>query len=83
MSAIVCKTCGGSAERVGNYYICEYCGNKWEIDSANDVYVVDRANAWSALRDGDFEKASEPSFTVNLPCAEAGQPAAVRAILST
>ena len=55
----ICKTCGGPVNRVGNYYICEYCRNKWEIDSGNDVHAVDRANAWSALRDGDFEKAAE------------------------
>ena len=54
-----CNTCGGSVERVGNYYICEYCGNKWEIDAADDVHAVDRANAWAALRDGDFEKAAD------------------------
>lgn len=57
--ATVCKTCGGPVNRVGNYYVCEYCRNKWEIDSGNDVHAVDRANAWSALRDGDFEKAVE------------------------
>lgn len=55
----VCKTCGGSVERIGNYYICEYCGNKWEIDSSNDINAVERANAWAALRDGNFEKATE------------------------
>lgn len=54
-----CKTCGGSVKRIGNYYVCEYCRNKWEIDSGNDVHAVDRANAWSVLRDGDFEKATE------------------------
>lgn len=57
--AAVCKTCGGPMQRVGNYYICEYCRNKWEIDSGNDVHAVERANAWAALRDGDFEKATE------------------------
>lgn len=56
--ATVCKTCGAPVQRVGNYYVCEYCRNKWEIDSGNDVHAVDRANAWSALRDGDFEKAT-------------------------
>lgn len=55
----VCKTCGGSIERIRNYYICEYCGNKWEIDSSNDIHAVERANAWAALRDGNFEKATE------------------------
>lgn len=54
-----CKSCGGSMNRSGNYYVCEFCGNKWEIDSSNDVHAVDRANAWRALRDGDFEKAAE------------------------
>ncbi len=57
--ATVCKTCGGPVNRVGNYYVCEYCRNKWEIDSGNDVHAVERANAWAALRDGDFEKAAE------------------------
>lgn len=57
--ATVCKTCGGPVNRVGNYYVCEYCKNKWEIDSGNDVHAVERANAWSALRDGDFEKAAD------------------------
>lgn len=57
--ATVCKTCGGPVNRVGNYYVCEYCRNKWEIDSGNDVHAVERANAWAALRDGDFEKATE------------------------
>ena len=54
-----CKSCGGSMNRSGNYYVCEFCGNKWEIDSSNDVHAVDRANAWRVLRDGDFEKAAE------------------------
>ena len=56
---IKCKSCGGPVRREGNYYVCTYCGNRWEIDSADDVHAVDRANAWSALRDGDFEKATE------------------------
>lgn len=55
----ICKICGGSIVRDGNFYICEYCGNKWEIDSGNDIHAVDRANAWRALRDSDFEKAAE------------------------
>ena len=59
MENITCKTCGGSVTRVGNYYVCESCRNKWEIDSANDVHAVERANAWAALRDGDFEKAAQ------------------------
>ena len=54
--ATMCNSCGGSVVREGNYYVCEYCGNRWEIDSGNDIHAVDRANAWSALRDGDFEK---------------------------
>lgn len=53
-----CESCGGDLSRSGNFYICEYCGNRWEIDAGNDVHAVDRANAWSALRDGDFEKAA-------------------------
>ena len=59
MENITCKSCGGSVTRAGNYYVCDYCRNKWEIDSGNDIHAVDRANAWSTLRDGDFEKAAE------------------------
>lgn len=29
------------------------------VDADSDVHVIDRANAWSALRDCDFEKAGE------------------------
>ena len=54
-----CKSCGGELERIGNYYVCKFCGNKWMIDADNDVHVIDRANAWSALRDCDFERAVE------------------------
>ena len=57
--ANACKTCGGSVQRVKNHYVCDFCGNKWEIDSSDDVHAVDRANAWRALRDGDFQKAAE------------------------
>jgi len=54
-----CKSCGGSLERIGNYYVCKFCGSKWTIDADQDVHVIDRANAWSALRDCDFERAGE------------------------
>ena len=54
-----CKSCGGSLERIGNYYVCKFCGSKWTIDANQDVHVIDRANAWSALRDCDFERAGE------------------------
>ena len=47
----ICKSCGGELERRGNHYFCPYCGNKWIIDAAEDVHVVDRAHAWAALRD--------------------------------
>lgn len=55
----VCKSCGGSVTRQGNYYICDFCRSKWMIDSGNDVHAVERANAWEALRNNDFEKATE------------------------
>ena len=55
----VCKSCGGETVRQGNCYVCKYCGNRWVIDAADDVHVVDRANAWAALRDCDFEKSAE------------------------
>jgi len=58
MEQMICKTCGGPLKRAGNCYVCEYCRNKWEIDRSDDIHAVDRAVAWSALRDGDFEKAT-------------------------
>ena len=54
-----CRSCGGELERVGNSYVCKFCGSKWVIDADQDVHVIDRANAWSALRDCDFEHAGE------------------------
>ena len=59
MQANLCKTCGGDLHRVGNHYICQACGNRWSVDAADDVHVVDRANAWAALRDGNFDHAAE------------------------
>ena len=53
-----CKSCGGPLERVENHYVCEYCGTRWEVNPAEDIYAVERANAWQALRDSDFEKAA-------------------------
>lgn len=58
MAVIVCKICGGTLVRSGSFDVCEYCGNKWEIDRSNEIQAVDRANAWASLRDGDFEKAA-------------------------
>lgn len=59
MTGSKCKICGEPIRRAGNYYVCDVCGNKWEIDSGNDVHAVERANAWIALRDSDFERATE------------------------
>jgi len=59
MELMTCKTCAGSLIREGNYYVCEACGNKFEIDRANDINAVQRANAWEALRQSDYEKATE------------------------
>lgn len=59
MQMNTCKTCGGDLHRVGNHYICQSCGNRWTIDAADDVHVVDRANAWAAMRGGEFERAAE------------------------
>ncbi|MBQ4586901.1 MAG: leucine-rich repeat protein [Clostridia bacterium] len=55
----VCKCCGMLLKREGNYYVCDYCMNKWMIDVANDVSAVERVAAWMALRQGDFHKATE------------------------
>ncbi len=59
MKILKCEICGGAIERKGNFYVCLHCRNKWEIDAADDVHAVDRANAWAALRDGDYERATE------------------------
>lgn len=59
MGNIVCKTCGGTVTRKGNYYVCDFCRSQWMIDSGDDVHAVERANAWEALRNNDFEKAAE------------------------
>lgn len=59
MKQLVCKSCSGELVRSGNYYVCKHCGNKWIIDVSDDVNAVQRANAWEALRVGDFEKAND------------------------
>ena len=59
MTELKCKVCGGAIERKGNFYVCLHCRTKWVIDVADDVHAVDRANAWAALRDGNFERATE------------------------
>lgn len=59
MENIRCKTCGGTVSRLNNSYVCDFCHNRWIVDAADDIQAVDRANAWAALRDGDFEKASQ------------------------
>lgn len=59
MENIVCKACGGSVKRVGNSYVCDFCGSHWPIDVSNDVRAVERAYAWETLRNNDFEKAVE------------------------
>ena len=59
MEQIVCKVCGGSVTRKGNYYVCDYCPHKWIVDLSNDIHAVERVNAWEALRNNDFEKATE------------------------
>lgn len=66
MEIVSCKSCGGVVTRVGNSLVCKSCGNKWTIDADQDVHVIDRANAWSALRDCDFEKATELFETIIL-----------------
>ena len=59
MEQIVCNVCGGSVTRKGNYYVCDYCPHKWIVDLSNDIHAVERVNAWEALRNNDFEKATE------------------------
>ena len=59
MQQKLCGTCGAVLERKGDGYSCRYCGNKWVADAADDIRAVDRAIAWAALRDCDFERACE------------------------
>ena len=70
MKLETCRSCGGELERRGNHYYCRFCGNKWMVDVAEDVHVVDRANAWAALRDCDFERAAELFENIILKDAE-------------
>ena len=59
MEEKVCKSCGGTITRKGNFYVCDFCMSKWLIDASEDITAVERANAWEALRLSDFEKATE------------------------
>ena len=52
-----CATCGGPLDRQGNYFRCKFCGNRWLIDVAEDIHAVDRANAWAAFREQNYERA--------------------------
>ena len=52
-----CKTCGAKLIKQDDAYYCPYCGNRWEHNSENDIYAVTKANAWMALRLGNFEDA--------------------------
>ena len=54
----LCESCGGTTERDGNFYICQYCGTKWAIIT-EDAMQVKLQNAWEALRCNEFDKASE------------------------
>ena len=59
MQQKLCGTCGAPLDRKGDGYVCRYCGNKWVADPIDDIRVIERANAWAALRDCDFERACE------------------------
>ena len=59
MNTLKCKSCGGSVRKLQNYYECEYCNNKWELEYENDINALDRASAWGRLREGDFENAMD------------------------
>ena len=60
LKQILCKVCGGAIDqRQGNKYVCPYCNNTFFIDLDDNIHAVMRANAWEALRVGDFEKATE------------------------
>lgn len=54
-----CKMCGGDLVREGGFFLCDHCGSKWEVDRADDANAVDFANAWIAVREGDFQRATE------------------------
>lgn len=53
-----CSSCGGVTERRGNFYVCLYCDTKWAIIT-EDAMQVKLQNAWEALRNNEFDKASE------------------------
>ena len=59
-----CKICGGTVSRQGNVITCDYCGNRWISDDTDDLHAVEWANAWQALRDNDFERATELFETI-------------------
>ncbi len=59
MQGFICKVCGGTLERQGEYLVCKFCRNKWQDEKAGDDCAIERVNAWTALRNHDFEKATE------------------------
>ena len=54
-----CQSCGSDAiVKEGNFYICQSCDSKWAIIT-EDALQVKLQNAWEALRQNEFDKASE------------------------
>ena len=52
-----CRTCGGNLERKGDYWACQSCGNKYELEITDNSSLIDKEHAWSVFRSMDFEKA--------------------------
>ncbi|MBR3879193.1 MAG: leucine-rich repeat protein, partial [Clostridia bacterium] len=52
-----CRTCGGVLERRGDYFVCQSCGHKYEVDITDNATLIDKEHAWSVFRSMDFEKA--------------------------
>ena len=71
MELYQCRSCGGPLSRVGECYVCKFCGNKWEREQEAQLQTIDLINAWGVLREGDFESATEQFEAVlveNDPC---------------
>ncbi len=66
--AMNCKTCGGQVNRVGDYYICDRCRKKWEINGGDDVCVVECANKSTAFGVGGVKNSISEKQMLSLIC---------------
>ncbi len=59
MELKICKQCGGELENKGSFYVCPYCGLKYELFNNQDTLQIQLMNAFEKLRNSDFENAKE------------------------